>query len=283
MRRMTVFVTVVFVALLAAERLHAQPADFRTDSVEVDGNRLHYRIGGDGPPLLLLHGFTDTGVRWNPYLEDLAEHYTTIVPDLPGHGRSGGGPAPYRFDQVAMDMYGFMDELGFDRFRAMGYSGGGIVLIHMATRKPGRIESMAVVAAPHVHSRSRILAFPSFEDNPERMQDYWREVHPGGKAQVERLIESFHGLGGFVEEIDVPPGELAGIEARTLILLGDRDTWVPASLGVEMYEAIPDAALWIIPKEGHFAIWPEWGGSQEAASMFPAVVTEFLGTDPVEG
>lgn len=70
----------------------AQAASFRADSVEVDGSWLHYRTGGHGPPLLLLHGFTGTGVWWEPYLDPLAESYTTIVPDLPGHG----APAPAR-------------------------------------------------------------------------------------------------------------------------------------------------------------------------------------------
>lgn len=275
-------VTVALAALLASEGLCAQSTSLRADSVEVNGISLHYRAGGDGPPLLLLHGFTGAGVWWDPLLERLAENYTTIVPDLPGHGRSEGGPDPYRFDEVATDVYALMDELGIDRFRAVGYSGGGIVLIHMATQEPGRIEAMAVVSAPHVHSRSTILEFPSFEDHPAQVREYWLEVHPGGEAQVRRLIASFHGLSEYVEEIDVPPEELSNIEARTLIVLGDRDPVFPVPLALEMYQAIPNVALWIIPMEGHSAIWPDWGGSAEAASIFPAIVTRFLGSKPLE-
>lgn len=282
MRRIPMLVTAALAALLASEGLCAQATSLRADSVEVNGIWLHYRVGGDGPPLLLLHGFTGAGVWWDPLLERLAENYTTIVPDLPGHGSSEGGPDPYRFDEVATDVYALMDELGIDRFRAVGYSGGGIVLIHMATQEPGRIEAMAVVSAPHVHSRSTILEFPSFEDHPAQVREYWLEVHPGREAQVRRLIASFHGLSEYVEEIDVPPEELSNIEARTLIVLGDRDPVFPVPLALEMYQAIPNAALWIIPMEGHSAIWPDWGGSAEAASIFPAIVTRFLGSKPLE-
>lgn len=282
MRRILILVTAALATLLASGGLWAQSTTLRADSVEVNGIRLHYRAGGDGPPLLLLHGFTGAGVWWDPLLERLAENYTTIVPDLPGHGRSEGGPNPYRFDEVATDIYALMDELGVDRFRAVGYSGGGIVLIHMATQEPGRIESMAVVSAPHVHSRSTILEFPSFEDHPAQVREYWLEVHPGGETQVRRLIASFHRLGEYVEEIDVPPEELSSIEARTLIVLGDRDPVFPVHLALEMYQAIPNAALWIIPMEGHSAMWPDWGGSAEAASIFPVVVTRFLGSKPLE-
>lgn len=282
MRRIPTLVTAALAALLASADLCAQSTTLRAHSVEVNGIRLHYRAGGDGPPLLLLHGFTATGAWWGPLLESLAENYTTIVPDLPGHGGSEGGPDPYRFDEVATDVYALMDELGIERFRAVGYSGGGIVLLHMAAQEPDRIESMAVVSAPHVHSRSTMLEFPRFEDHPTPVREYWLEVHPGGEAQVRRLIASFHGLAEVVEQIDVPPEELSSIEARTLIVLGDRDPLFPVHLALELYQAIPDAALWVVPMGGHFAIWPDWGGSAEAASIFPAVVTRFLGSEALE-
>lgn len=54
----------------------------------VDGIELVYRIGGSGPPLGLLHGFTLTGEEWNPFLDELGKHNTVIVPDLPGMGHS---------------------------------------------------------------------------------------------------------------------------------------------------------------------------------------------------
>lgn len=266
--------------LVASQRLPAQELALQADSVEVEGSWIHYRVGGHGPPLLLLHGFTGTGVWWKPYLDRLAGDYTTIVPDLPGHGRSGPGPRPYRFDQVAALMHAFLDTLDIGRFRAVGYSGGGIVLMHMAAQAPTRIESMAVMSATHAPARADILAFPSFEDHPSRVKEYWSEIHVGGEDQVRALIAAFHGLAEAVEEITVTPRELATIETRTLIVVGDRDPLVPVRLAVEMYEAIPDAALWVIPTKGHSAMWPAWGGSPEAASILPQVLSRFLGSDP---
>lgn len=282
MRRTFALAAAALAVLLSSGELHAQAPTFRADSVEVDGASIHYRIGGDGPPLLLLHGFTGAGVWWEPFLEQFAESYTVVVPDLPGHGRSGGGPHPYRFDHVAADLHAFMDGLGVGRFRAIGYSGGGIALIHMAVQAPRRIESMAVLSATHVPSRDDILAFPSFENHPRRAREYWLEVHPGGEPQVRELIEAFHGLGEVVGEVTVTPGELSTVESRTLVVVGDRDPLIPLPLALEMYEAIPVAALWVIPAKGHSAMWPEWGGSAEMASILPAVVTQYLGTEALE-
>lgn len=280
----TTFVSAAAVlALLPVHQsLSAQAPAFQTDSVEVAGSWLHYRTGGHGPPLLLLHGFTGTGVWWAPYLDRLAEDYTTIVPDLPGHGRSGPGPDPYRFDQVAAHVYALMDTLGLGRFRAVGFSAGGIVLLHMAARAPSRIESMAIMSASHAPVRAEIVAFPSFEDHPSGVKEYWAEVHPGGEDQVIDLIDAFHGLADVVDEITLTPRQLSTIEARTLIMVGDRDPFVPVPVAMEMYQAIPDAALWVIPTRGHFAMWPRWGGSPEAASILPEVLSRFLDSSPPE-
>lgn len=275
------FIAVVLLVLLAPVGVSAQASSARADSVEVDGVQLHYRIAGSGPPLLLLHGFTGTGVWWDPYLASLSENYRTIVPDLPGHGRSRSGPHPYRFDHVATDMYRLMDELEIDRFRAIGYSGGGIVLIHMATRQPGRMESMAVLSAPHLPSRANIVGFPSFEDHPQRTREHWLEMHPGGEGQVRELIASFHALEELVDEISVTADQLSTIETRTLLVVGDRDPMIPLRGVMEMYRAVPEAALWVVPGKGHSALWPDWGGSVEAASIFPSVVTGFLGIEPL--
>ena len=282
-RLRTAFATVVpaLILLTASAQLSAQAQGLRVDSVEVDGTWIHYRTGGHGPLLLLLHGFTSTSVWWEPYVDQLSESYTTIVPDLPGHGRSGQGPNPYRFDRVADRMHAFLDTLGLGRVRAAGYSGGGIVMIHMAAQAPSRFESMVVMSAPHAPARADIVAFPDFDDHPPEARDYWLEVHPGGEAQVRELISAFHGLAEFVEEITVMPRQLAGIETRTLIVVGDRDPLVPIGLALDMYEAIPEAALWVIPTQGHSAMWPKWGGSPEAAAILPEVLAGFLGSDPL--
>src|SRR5690606_5476497 len=125
------------------------------------------------------------------------------------------------------------------------------------------------------------VAFPAFEDQSSQVKEYWLKVHPGGVPQVSELIAAFRGLGEFIEEISVTPRQLSTIESRTLGVIGDRDPLVPVHAALEMYEAIPAAALWVIPMKGHPAMWPDWGGSAEAASILPDVLTRFLGSEPL--
>ena len=245
------------------------------------GTGIHVRIVGDGPPLLLLHGFTGAGAWWDPFVDAFAEDYSVLVPDLPGHGRSEAGPDPYRFDEVGMSLFRLMDEIGVGRFRAIGYSGGAIALTHMALQQPDRVASMVVMSAPHVHDPVTMTRFADYEDQPSQVRDYWAKVHSGGEPQVRRLIGSFQRLGEQIETVDVSPERLGAIRARTLIVVGDRDPECPVELMADMYRAIPDAALWIIPGQGHMVVWSDWGGSAEAASIFPAVARRHLGTEPL--
>lgn len=69
---------------------------------------------------------------------------------------------------------------------------------------------------------------------------------------------------------------LSQIRARTLLVWGDRDPFYPIEVAIEMHQAIPNAALWVVPFQGHFPLWPEWGGSPEATRDFSTVVTRFL-------
>src|SRR6267378_5457164 len=78
----------VALALPVAAQVQPFPASFRTQKIETDGATLHVRVGGQGPVVVLLHGFGDTGDMWAPLAADLARDHTVVVPDLRGMGLS---------------------------------------------------------------------------------------------------------------------------------------------------------------------------------------------------
>lgn len=278
---LTIFVSLL---LLQSGEVVAQDGagdiQVQADTAEVNGIEIYYRKVGSGPPVLLLHGFTGTGSWWDSLLDDLSEEQTLIIPDLPKHGRSTGRPGQYLYSDVSTDLFVLLDHLDIDRFKAIGYSAGGIILLHMATQEPHRIRAMSLVSAAHVltePNRERLKNWPSFEEWPEETQEYWLELHPGGKDQVETLLKALRQMAIEGNNMDFTPEELSRIEAHTLLIIGDRDDLVPMKLGLEMYQAIPNAAFWVVPGQGHSPVWPERGGSQEAREIFPDLVQEFLG------
>jgi haloacetate dehalogenase len=107
-------------------------------------------VGGSGPPLLLLHGAPQTRVCWSAVAPALAEHFTVVVPDLRGYGRSdkprgGGDHLAYSKRELARDQIATMEALGFERFSVAGHDRGGRVAYRLALDHPDRIERLAVL------------------------------------------------------------------------------------------------------------------------------------------
>ena len=103
------------------------PAGFAERFAEVNGARLHYLIGGTGSPVVLLHGYTQTGYMWRPLMQPLARRHTVIVPDLCGAGGSAKPESGYDKKNMAVDIHELTSSLGFDRVSIVGHDIGLMV------------------------------------------------------------------------------------------------------------------------------------------------------------
>jgi haloacetate dehalogenase len=111
---------------------------------------IHARVGGDGPPLLLLHGFPQTHVMWHSVAGALAERFTVVAADLPGYGDSFRPPVaddhePYAKRALAEDLIAAMAELGHSAFALAGHDRGGRVGYRMALDHPEAVTALAVL------------------------------------------------------------------------------------------------------------------------------------------
>ena len=106
----------------------------------------------DGPLVILLHGFPESGYGWRNQIVPLAEAgFRVVVPDQRGYGRSGKpkGIAAYGLDTLAADILGIADACGAEKFDLVGHDWGGIVAWWAALRYPDRVRRLVVVNAPH--------------------------------------------------------------------------------------------------------------------------------------
>lgn len=123
---------------------------FRLERRQANGTEINLRRGGEGPPLLLLHGFPQTHAIWHRVAPELARHYTLVMPDLRGYGDSAKPPsdashAPYSKRATANDMVEVMRSLGHDRFFLCGHDRGGRVSHRLAVDHPERVAKMMVL------------------------------------------------------------------------------------------------------------------------------------------
>lgn len=135
---------------------------FRTFDIETPGAKIHGRVGGSGPPLLLLHGNPLTHVMWHKIAPRLAEHYTVVATDLRGYGDSskplgGGDHGAYSFRTMANDQVAVMKHFGFDKWFVAGHDRGGRVAHRMALDHAQQVAKVAFLdIVPTLHMLSNI-------------------------------------------------------------------------------------------------------------------------------
>jgi pimeloyl-ACP methyl ester carboxylesterase len=112
----------------AAAQVMSFPGDFRTQEVTTtDEATIHLRAGGQGPPVVLLQGFGDTGDMWAPLAADLARDRTVVVPDLRGMGLSSHPAGGYDKRTQAADVRAVLTHLGLERAVVVGHDLGTMV------------------------------------------------------------------------------------------------------------------------------------------------------------
>jgi pimeloyl-ACP methyl ester carboxylesterase len=225
--------------------------------LDTNGVRLHYETFGEGEPLLWISGFLGVGADWRYLFEEPPPGFLLIAPDLRGHGASTGTPGPFLFREAARDVLAVLEHLRLERVKAIGLSGGGITLLHMAAAAPASIASMVLVSAPpYFPEQTRVLQRQMSEASlGDAEMVRMRERHTRGEPQIQQLLAQARGLADTYDDVNFTPPYLSTIAADTLIVFGDRDPLYPVSLAMELHAGIPRSHLWIVPNGGHGPIF----------------------------
>jgi pimeloyl-ACP methyl ester carboxylesterase len=123
----------------------------RSRSLHVDGLEFHHLEQGQGPPLLLLHGFPDHAAAWRPLLERLqGSSLRALAPDLRGYGATSAPTAveDYRIERLVDDLVALLDAWGLPQAHVCGHDWGGVLAFELARRFPRRVASLVALNAP---------------------------------------------------------------------------------------------------------------------------------------
>ncbi|MFN8490321.1 MAG: alpha/beta hydrolase [Caldilineaceae bacterium] len=241
---------------------------FQGHFADVNGLKMYYEIYGDGTPLILLHGFTDSTVVWHPFIDEFAKHFRIIVPDLRGHGRSLDLTNQFTLAQVALDVFILLDQLGIGQFKAIGVSAGGCSLLYMASQQPARLEAIILESSPAYFSEQALATLLAGVTDEVLDLHPQRHYYLQGSDQIRSLINQ---LPKIYDSYNTHPPSLSKITAKTLIVWGDRDELFPVAMAVEMYTVIANAYLWVAPNAGHGL-----GPADQYAGVFTQTALEFL-------
>ncbi|WP_122627191.1 2-succinyl-6-hydroxy-2,4-cyclohexadiene-1-carboxylate synthase [Lucifera butyrica] len=264
--------------------------------MDVNGIQLNVEMEGEGPPLLLLHGFTGSIQSWRRILPALRNRYKVVLVDMIGHGLSES-PVDFRrysMEHAVEDLLQLLAQLGLPKVNLLGYSMGGRCALQFAVQAPERVHTLilessspGIAAEPEREARRRsdeALAGFIIEQGVAAFVDRWtslalfatQQALPDfikNEVRCQRLQNQAQGLANSLRGMGtgVQPswwGRLQEIRVPTLLLVGEHDAKF-RRIGLSMEKIIPGSTLQIIPSAGHTV-------HLEQPAVFTAAVMDFL-------
>ena len=255
MKRLFSLLCIFFLTLLT-NKVNAQE-EYQLGSndgqyISIFGTKLYYEEYGQGPPILLLHGGLSSMWYYRFVVPYLSNHFKVITVDSPGHGRS------YHSDtlsyQLLADHFSEMiDLMDLDSVFILGCSDGAIVAMKLAFDRPDKVKRIISDGG-----LSKLSSYTSigkdwlneFEPSTRSKSwvDWYQELNPQGNQWIKFLSDA---KVMWSEEVYISDDELAQIKCPTLIIMGDKDYFIPVEHGVEIHRAISGSQLCILPDIGH--------------------------------
>lgn len=240
-----------------------------SDIYEVGGILTPGLITGEGPALLLLHGFAGSWAEWQPNIEALAQHFKVFVPTLPGHG-AASPIVEYSLQSARQLFLAFLEREGLERVILMGQSMGGLLALDFALNLPGRVSKVVVMDSaglgPEVHWGIRLLSLPLLGEFVldllwPRLRPYLgkfladtclpEDVMKGsweGGGSMARLLRTGVGLRG--QKLSLAH-RLPDLEVPLLIVWGEHDPLFPLAQAEAAHRAVPGSRLHVLRGAGH--------------------------------
>jgi pimeloyl-ACP methyl ester carboxylesterase len=259
--------------------------DLRLRHVRLHGHDVGYRMAGEGPAVVFVHGLAGSSSTWHEVLPALAEHHTVLAPDLLGHGESAKPRGDYSLGAYASGLRDLMVAVGIERATFVGHSLGGGVALQLAYQFPERCDRLVLVASgglgKEVNSLLRAVSLPGselvmpvllssqmhtvldavngwFGRRGLRLGPTGREVwrsysglsETRGRLAFIHTVRSVIDLSG--QRVSARDRLYLAGEVPTLILWGERDRIIPVEHAYAAHDLIPGSTLVVVPDVGHF-------------------------------
>lgn len=280
---------------------------WRHEYVETNGIRLHYVTQGEGPLVILLHGFPEFWYSWRHQIPVLAEHFRVVAPDMRGYNDSDKpeGVEHYRLSLLVADIAGLIEALGEKRAVVAGHDWGGGVAWATAMQRPDVVERLIILNAPHPavfqqhilrnprqSARSWYMFFFQLPTIPESLLSlnnhaFISRAFAGvlEDQEIDKYVEAISKPGALTSSINYyranvsaefllgalgQPMAFPPITAPTLVIWGEEDAYLGRELteGLDAYINAP-YTLRLIPHCGHWV-------QQQKPDLVNQYMLEFL-------
>jgi pimeloyl-ACP methyl ester carboxylesterase len=279
------------------------------NEIELHGHRVCFRLEGEGPVVVLIHGITGRSDQWEPAIDHLAADHTVLAPDLLGHGESAKPRGDYSLGAYASGVRDVMVALGHDRATIVGHSLGGGIALQFAYQFPERIERLVLVDSGGLGREVHPLLSASTLPGSEWVMPWLMHARVLGAGEAIGRMLGVLKLQAGTDLAEVARGfaSLNDAEARdafiatmravldpggqrvsaldrlyltedlpSLLIWGANDPIIPVEHGRAAHELMPGSRLELLDGVGHFP-------QLEQPSEFSRLLADFIAaTEPAE-
>jgi pimeloyl-ACP methyl ester carboxylesterase len=248
------------------KRIKELTNNIHSKKITVGNLNIRYFTGGQGDPLVIVHGGGDGARAWLKNAEHLSKYYTVYLPDLPGFGRSQSANGRFHLLEFVDFVENFSSALGLDSFYLIGHSIGGGIALHYALKFPGKVKGLVLVSSWCLGIEAalwvRLLSNPALSQSlgeagiavlrgvkwlvrlfyaPFRFANPITRI----KMDIGKTMVTFRGQTVVLQD------RLCELTMPTLLVWGDGDNVVPAAHAYVAAELIPDCQVRVFEGCGH--------------------------------
>ena len=256
--------------LRAAGRLALLSGGIHSHYAQVGPYRVHYYEGGDGPPLVFVHGLGAESLNWVPAMLDLRGKFHVYAIDLLGHGDTQKPDIAYSIEQQSEMLRQFLATQNIQSADLVGVSMGGWVVLKLTIEHPELVNRLVVADSAGLKFPTNISVKSFLPATPEELTTFMAMLTPrhyhvpfpverdflhqvAKRAWITRRI-----FDSFLTYQDVLDGKLDAIKAPVLVIWGKEEKLIPMSVGEQMKQQLPNASLLVCADSGHLAVFECW-------------------------
>lgn len=229
----------------------------------INGLKINYKVAGQGPAILILHGWNGSSDSWKKVIEILSRNFLVICPDFPGFGKSQTPKNPWNLTDYVNWLKNFVDSIGLKDFFLFGHSFGGRVAIKFSISCFEGVKKLILISSagikPKLSLESKLIFFLAKIGNAFFTPKPLNRFKEGAKnlfylffrhrdyAKAKGILRET--MKKIVEEDLLPL--LSEIKTKTLLVWGQKDKLVPLKYAFLLKENIKNSELKILPKIGH--------------------------------
>jgi pimeloyl-ACP methyl ester carboxylesterase len=240
--------------------------------VQLGDVKTWYDEHGAGDPLVLMHGGLADARFFAPNIDALAERFHVYTPERRGHGHTPDIEGPISYQLMADDTIAFVEAVVGEASDLVGHSDRAFVAMLVAMQRPELVKRLVTISGGF---NKRGAADPDAEWDVDQLFEFlapsYGEVSPDGIDHFKVVATKIGEMAAV--EPDLQASDLANVPHRTLVVFSDDDL-MTLTHAVEMYDALPNAELAVVPGTSHYL-------TQEKPALVNAIVLDFLTKEPV--